>query len=249
MDAGTQFSIIEGSDRLDALRISIEKCPGLADKCVSIQVYADPGGRNHSCILSDIRRFDHPIARSAQIAIDDRDDLARMTRDLVDSIPVFRDSIEMTKTSISNRSRKLFTLSALYHANCLLLADTSINRYAVRRKLAIEFWSQVARLLPEWSVIGGGKTSAAEIRANFIHCHAIGIAAIARAGRTLLKLYPTAWKRRLELISTLDWSRSNTAAWEGTAMIGGRLSKSTSAIVLAGNVVKRHLGLEDSLDD
>jgi DNA sulfur modification protein DndB len=158
-------------------------------------------------------------------------------------------AIEMEKTAISNRSRKLFTLSALYQANSVLLADRKRESYSERLALATEFWTEVATQIPGWSRIVNGDTSAAELRASFVHCHAIGIAAIARAGRALLLHPKKAWKKRLTNLSTLDWSRSNTVLWEGRAMIGGRLSKSSSAVARTANAVKRHLGLELTRDE
>ena len=47
----------------------------------------------------------------------------------------------------------------------------------------------------------------------------------------------------------LDWSRSNTKLWEGRAMIGGKLSRSSSAVARTGIVVKKHLGLELSREE
>ena len=162
---------------------------------------------------------------------------------------MFIDSIEMEKTAISNRSRKLFTLSALYHANRALLADLKDDSYDARLAFATGFWQEVSTLLPEWKEIRAGKTSAAEIRANYVHCHAIGLAAIARAGRGLRMQSPNGWKKRLKKLSSLDWSRRNTRLWEGRAMIGGRLSKSSFAVGRAGNAVKLHLGVRLSKEE
>ena len=116
-------------------------------------------------------------------------------------------------------------------------------------KLATDFWTEVAARIPDWTEIVQGETSAADIRAGYVHCHAIGITAIARAGRALLAQFPNGWKKRLAKLSSLNWSRANTKLWEGRAMIGGRLSKSSSAVARAGNAVKRHLGLRLSRDE
>jgi DNA sulfur modification protein DndB len=50
--------------------------------------------------------------------------------------------------------------------------------------------------------------------------------------------------KALAKLSSLNWSRTNTELWEGRAMTGGRLSKSSSTVARAGNAVKQHLGLK-----
>lgn len=236
--------IVDGVHRIYALQRAFQECPALGDDCIAMLIHVDPDGLRRGQIFSDIKRHERSSAQSLRIGLDDRDEIARITRDVIAAVPVFVGAIEMEKTAISNRSRKLFTLSALYQANRTLLADLKNVNVNQRRKLAIEFWTEVGLRIPAWREIVESNDSAAEIRARYVHCHAIGLAAIARTGRALLEQSPNGWKKRLAKLSSLDWSRSNTALWEGRAMIGGRLSKSSSAVARAGNAVKRHLGLK-----
>ncbi len=39
----------------------------------------------------------------------------------------------------------------------------------------------------------------------------------------------------------IDWSRRNTQLWEGRALIGGKVSKVTTNVVLTTNVIKQAL--------
>jgi DNA sulfur modification protein DndB len=238
-----RLTIVDGIHRIYSLQRALRERPSLGDECVAMVVHVDPDGSRRGRIFSDVKRYQRRAAQSFRIGVDDRDEVARITRKVVDSVPVFVDAIEMEKTTISNRSRKLFTLSALYQANRVLLMDQKHRSYKQRLKLATEFWTEIAAQIPGWAEIANGDGSAAELRAGFIHCHAIGLAAIARAGRALLVQSPTVWKKRLGKLSSLDWSRTNSKLWEGRAMIGGRLSKSSSAVARAGNAVKRHLGI------
>lgn len=233
-----------GNHRVFALQRALKECPALADDCVVLLIHIDPGGKRRGQIFSDVKRHERTAAQSLRIGHDDRDETARLTRNMIAVVPAFTDAIELEKTTISNRSRKLFTLSALYQANQVLLADRKCATYNDRLQLAIDFWSAVAAVFPDWREITRGETSAAEIRANCIHCHAIGLSAIARAGRALLAQSPKTWKKRIPDLAKLDWNRSNTKLWEGRAMIGGKLSKSSSAVARAGNAVKLHLGLK-----
>lgn len=241
--------ILDGLDRVYGLQRALAERPSLAEDSVGLLIHVDPEGLRRGRIFSDIRRHEGSTAQSLRIGLDERDELARLTREMISAVPVFGSAIEMEKTAISNRSRKLFTLSALYQANCELLADQKNLTYKRRLAVAIQFWIEVSRCLPEWAQIVKSSESPAEIRANYIHCHGIGIAAIARAGRALLEQSPDDWKRRLAKLSLLDWTRANVGLWEGRAMIKGRLSKSNSAVALAGNAVKQHLGLKLTIEE
>jgi DNA sulfur modification protein DndB len=244
-----RLTVVDGLHRIYGLQRALKECPSLADECIAMLIHVDPDGTRRGQIFSDVKRHERSSAQSRRIGLDDRDETARLTRELIAAVPVFVGAIEMEKTAISNRSRKLFTLSALYQANKILLADRKDTSYEDRSQLATEFWTEVAARIPGWKEIIEGETSAADIRAGYVHCHAIGIAAIARAGRALLAQFPKGWRKPLAKLSSLNWSRTNTKLWEGRAMIGGRLSKSSSAVARAGNAVKRHLGLKLSDDE
>jgi len=59
-----------------------------------------------------------------RVLYDHRDDAAELARLVVLRSPVFRDVVEMERNTLSLRSRKLFTLSAIYSATCALIAGS-----------------------------------------------------------------------------------------------------------------------------
>jgi DNA sulfur modification protein DndB len=138
---------------------------------------------------------------------------------------------------------KLFTLSGIYHATGILLAHHQKVPFADKLAVATRFWTEVADQIPDWGRAKRREVSPAELRATCVHSHAIALSALARAGRALLEMDPGKWRRRLSALRKLDWTRSNRGLWEGRAMVAGRLSKSNTNVLLAGNVIKRHLGL------
>jgi len=44
-------------------------------------------------------------------------------------------------------------------------------------------------------------------------------------------------------LENIDWSRNNAKIWEGRALIGGKVSKVTTNVVLTTNVIKKALSL------
>ena len=78
---------------------------------------------------------------------------------------------------------------------------------------------------------------------EFIHTHGVVLHALGRVGADLITLYPDDWQDRLEILATIDWTRTNLDLWDGRAIINGRVSKSKSSITLTVNVIKTTLGL------
>ncbi|MDB4538679.1 DNA sulfur modification protein DndB, partial [bacterium] len=87
------------------------------------------------------------------------------------------------------------------------------------------------------------KLTAGEVRRDFIHSHGVVLQAIGRAGSALIKRFSKSWPKKLGALAAMDWSRNNPE-WEGRAMIGGRVSKSSQNVSLTCNAIKQRLGLD-----
>ena len=105
-------------------------------------------------------------------------------------------------------------------------------------RLAIEFWSELCKIIPEWKDRVVRSVASAELRRDYVHVHSVTLHAIGMAGADLIAAYPRDWKQRLQRLAQIDWSRSNTQLWEGRAMIGGQMSKARNNIIRTGNLGK-----------
>ena len=65
---------------------------------------------------------------------------------------------------------------------------------------------------------------------------------IGRLGAALLSRRSN-YKKELKKLKKIDWSRKNSALWEGRAIIGGKISKSHTCVVLTTNYLKQVFGL------
>jgi DNA sulfur modification protein DndB len=241
--------ILEGLDRRAGIEAALERNPELGDETISIVFFVDPGFARAEQVLSDLRRHNSKSSRSQGIMCDSRDDIARISREVVRLVDAFSEMTEMARSTISNRSLKLFTLSGIYHANTILLSGKRIDPFDDRLATAVEFWREVSLYIPAWQLAKQREISPAELRKTFVHSHAIALAGLARAGKALLGAYPKTWKRRIRNLQSFDWSRSNAKLWEGRAMIAGRLSKSSVSVVLTGNAIKTHLDISLTRDE
>jgi len=165
-------------------------------------------------------------------------------QDVVENVPIFRDLTEKTKTTISNRSRKLFTLSVLYQSTAdLLHLKKGVDPSQKDQQTAVAYWSEVGRNIPEWQQAADRKVATSDLRRDCIHAHGIALRALGRLGVDLLASHPSDWKTKLAGLKKVDWSRQKTGLWEGRAMVGGRISKAHNNILLTANVLKRAVGL------
>jgi DNA sulfur modification protein DndB len=239
----------DGLHRRAAIEAALKRTPEIGEETISLVLFVDPGLRHAEQMFTDLKRNETHSARSRSILCDQRDELARLVKALLARVTEFTDMTEMVRSTISNRANKLFTFSGIYYASVILLAEKKEEPFSSKLAIAIEFWTEVAKQIPDWNRAKEGQISPAELRSTYIHAHAIGLAGLARAGRTLLSKYPNSWQRKLKKLVTLNWRRDNAGLWEGKAMIAGRLSKARACVVLTGNVIKKHLGLTLTLDE
>jgi DNA sulfur modification protein DndB len=200
-------------------------------------------------MFADLNRYAVRTSRSLSLLYDHRSEKAKLARTVIMKSEVFRDLVDLEKSSLAPRSRKLFTLSAFYNACADLVGDLGTGKVEKDGLLAREFWEAVAEHFPSWSKVKEGKIAASENREGFIHSHGIALQAIGIAGHALLKKFPQGWKKKLNALSKIDWARTNARLWEGRALIGGKVSKATTNIVLTTNVIKQELGVELSPEE
>lgn len=244
-----RFIINDGQHRRAAIEMALRERPELGDETIAVVFFLDVGLKRCQQMFADLNRYAIRPSPSLGILYDHRDSVAQLAKSLIAKSPVFRDVVELEKTALSPRSRRLFTLSAIYHATEDLLAGLDQDDARTTAALALSFWEEVAKHIAEWDRVRRGDVTAGEIRADFIHTHGVVLQAIARAGNTLLGKYPKQWPKRLSALRKMDWRRSNTRLWEGRAMLGGRVSKSQQNVILTANAIKRHFDLDLSPEE
>ena len=242
MDA--KFIINDGQHRRAAILSALEQKPELGSETISVVFFLDIGLSRSQQMFADLNRYAIRPSRSLGLLYDHRNDKAKLARLVIMKSDVFRDIVDLEKSSLAPRSRKLFTLSAFYNACADLIQGIATGNLEQDAETARNFWEAVARQFPTWTQVRDGKLAASEIREGYIHSHGIALQAIGKTGNALLKGNPGGWKSRLKALSQIDWSRKNARLWEGRALIGGKVSKVTTNVILTTNAIKEHLGVE-----
>lgn len=247
MDA--RFIVNDGQHRRAAIEAALAQAPELGDETIAVVFFVDQGLQRCQQMFADLNR--HAVKPSASLGIlyDHRNAAAKVAKHLSLTSPVFKNLIETERSTLSARSRKLFTLSALHFATVDFLPEKEIEDFPRASQRSQEFWEAVGAQIPEWIYVREAKMTAGEVRRDFIHCHAIVLQALGRAGRDLYQQFPNEVHKRLQRLRKVDWSRSNAQVWEGRAMLGGSMAKSGLNVTLTTNEIKRVLGLKLSAEE
>jgi DNA sulfur modification protein DndB len=241
---GVTYLINDGQHRRAAIEQALKENPRLKNETISLVIYIDRGLERSQQLFADLNRYVVRPTTSLSILYDHRDPLSRLSHDVIEGVDVFSGLTEKAKMSISNRSRKLFTLSSIYQATADLLKKKKGDEISDQEsKLAILFWSEVVKQIPDWGLAAERKVAPSDLRSDTIHAHGIALRAIGRVGADLLTLPKTKWKKQLKGLSKIDWSRSNASLWEGRAMTAGKISPYQANIVLTGSLIKEYVEL------
>jgi len=242
MDA--KFIVNDGQHRRAAIVHALEAAPELGEETIAVVFFLDRGLERCQQMFADLNRYAVKPSASIGVLYDHRSVAASLARHLSLTSLVFKNLIETERSSLSPRSRKLFTLSAINFATTELLVDKEFEDFGAASKKCLEFWESVGEQIPEWNYVRQSKITSGEVRRDFIHSHAIVLQALGRAGRALYQLPTGERLKRIKRLHSVDWSRQNATVWEGRAMVGGAMAKSGQNITLTCNEIKRVLGLQ-----
>ncbi|MCI0712387.1 MAG: DNA sulfur modification protein DndB [Chloroflexi bacterium] len=243
IDMKSRILVNDGQHRRAAIAEALKQCPSLGDESISVVFFIDAGLERSQQWFADLNKHAVRPTRSIGILYDGRDPMSQLACDLVLHVPIFKGGFtELEKTTISNRSTKLFTLSAIFQATRALLAKSRHDNLTTSDyELAEAFWTRLGEIIPEWRTAIHKEVSPAELRHDFVHVHGVALHALGIAGQTLVQKSQT-WRDDLEKLENIDWHRSNEM-WHGRAIIRGRMSKAAESVTLTANVIKRLLDL------
>jgi DNA sulfur modification protein DndB len=177
-------------------------------------------------MFTDLNRYAVRPTKSLNILYDNRDSFSVLLKDCISRIPIFNGSVENEKSSISNRSKALFTLSGIFHATrlflrgCQLTDDETCN-------LIISFWNTVASNMVIWQNAKNKKILADVFRREYICAHAITLKALGEVGNRLLKnrVDKALWNDKLSFLQSINWSKDSVEL-QGLVIVNGRISSS-----------------------
>lgn len=237
-----RFIINDGQHRRGAIELALAEDHTLGDESIAVVFFVDRGLERSQQMFADLNRYAIRPSTSIGVLYDHRDPYASLARAVVGSSELLRDIVEMERSTLAQRSRKLFTLSAIFTTCRALAAGTDENDLADFIPVAVDFWLGIGEGFPEWHMVRDRRLSAGEVRTDFIHSHGTVLHALGRVGAAQLAEGSPNWKDIGVKLGELDWKKSNPL-WDGRALTAGRVSKSSNNVTLTTNAIKAHLGL------
>ncbi len=220
-----EFLLNDGQHRKAAIQQALTENRMLESQSISVVLFPFEDLQRSQQVFSDLNRTVHKTSRSLDILYDHRDPLNALTIAVSDAVPVFKDRVEKDRVSVAQKSAKFVALSALYDANRALVGNlgeaNSEEELARAEVTAIDFWTEVGKVIPQWKQVRTAELRPAEVRGEYVNAHAVAFWALGTAGRVLLAKYPDEvnWKARLAHLSDIDWRKTNPD-WQGICMLG-----------------------------
>jgi DNA sulfur modification protein DndB len=242
MDA--QILINDGQHRRAAIEEAIKESHELGHDHIPVLFFVDEDLKRSQQMFADLNKYAVRPNDSLSTLYDHRDPSSDLARYVVENVACFRRLTEMDKSSLSNRSSKLFTLSSIKLATRSLLKKSAKDVVTEEEKLlAAEYWNEVCSHMRDWKSAEKKEVSTAELRQNYVHAHGVTLHALGLAGADLLSLRPSNWKQSLKKLEGIDWARSSSSIWEGRALMYGRLSKARANVGLTANLIRQHIDI------
>ena len=248
IDRNAKLLINDGQHRRKAIEESLKENPKLGQEMISVVFFKDNGLKRSQQMFSDLNKNVVKPTKSLNILYDHRNVFYRFIVDLTNSIDVFKDRVELEKTTISNRSTKAFTLNGISDASMKLLGLSKTKKLTLKEKKMIQtFWQTVSKNLPQWQLLLKGNTSAHELRKNNVNTHTNLLNSLGIVGKIVIQKYPDEWELKLRNLKKIDWSRESPE-WEGRIIKHGQMQKQTIAIELAANLILTKCGISLSAE-
>jgi len=222
-----RFLINDGQHRRAAIAEAIKINPALKNEHISVVFYYDKGLKSSQQMFSDLNRYAIRPTKSINILFNSREESSIIAKEVMKDVSVFAGLTEKEKTTVSNRSKALFTLSAISTATIELLKDIKLDM-PQKVKLAIEFWNEVASNMPEWLAVMRQEKRSSEVRSSSICSLSITLVAIGHGGNKLLHAYPDDWKKRVANLTRVDWKKDNPI-WTDLIFVNGKVAANRSS--------------------
>lgn len=247
-----ELIINDGQHRSAAIAAAVKENPAIARDRISVLLFPFESLERVQQMFTDLNRYAHKTSKSLDVLYDHRDNLSALTMELSEEVDVFRGMLDKEKITIPLRSPKLFTLATLYDANEELLGDKIDKRgtkdYATKLKLAVEYWTALSLVMPDWRKVKDDQLKAAELRQEKINTHAVVMRALGGVGRAVIDEHPKDWQKRLEPLRDVDWRKSTggkvNPLWDNVCITAGSVVSNRQARVQTLAVLKRMVGLD-----
>ena len=244
----SRLLINDGQHRRKAIEEALKEKPELGHEMISVVFFQDKGLKRSQQMFSDLNKNAVKPTKSLSILYDHRDKFSKFIVGMINIVEIFQGRVELEKTTMSNRSTKVFTLNGISDATMHLLGISKGKKLSKEEEdITKKFWAEVSKNIPEWQNLLEKNITPVELRKEYVHSNTNSLNALGIVGRIILQKYPENWKEKLRGLKDIDWHRDNSE-WEGRLLLNGRMLKTTLGVELAANTILKKCGITLSED-
>ena len=244
IDATSKIIINDGQHRREALIKALELKPELRNEHIVIVFYQAEGLEQAQQIFTDLNKHAIRPTKSLNILFDNRENFSKIVRETITEVEGFSGRTELEKTTISNRSKNLYTLSGIYSSIEELTRNTKLNEEELK-KLAVNFYSAACASIDEWQLVISEEISACEFRKVYITAHAVFIKALGKVGRVLFDKYGNDMYKKVSNLRQVNLRKDNYEL-QGIILHGSRINGASVCVEPLANYILKMMG-EDAL--
>lgn len=261
-----RFSVTDGAHRVKGITDALRQLQRLSLDGVAATIVCESNLERVHRDFYDCSQS-RPISPSLLTAFNGRDPLARLVKEVCETVSVFQGRIEKVAKSVGKSNVLLFTMNQVKQATTELVLGSAIQgatrlrseslarltddaSMAEHRKIVVDFFEAFTIANPEWfSLLGSGDPATATVdtaglREQYVSCTATGLVVLGRVGYAI-RGYQEPERGRLmrALANGVDWSRSAEIWRDNIVTAGGKMMTQRVPVELAAIRVKQQLGL------
>ena len=241
IDMDSVFLINDGQHRKAAIEEALKENQELGNETISIVFFKDMGLERSQQMFTDLNKHAVKTSNSLSTLYDSRDEIAKATKEIIDSIPFLKRYTDKERDILGKNSSKLFTLTTLYKANQRILHSSECTQEDTI--FLKNYWNNVCKNIFEWNELMKKEITKKDLKENYIITLAITIQAFGKLGRIFYDDNAIDLVQTLKGLNNINWSR-NEEDWIGIIIReDGRVITSEEAITMTSKKIEDLLNI------
>jgi DNA sulfur modification protein DndB len=242
LEGSEALEALDGQHRLKSIALAVAELPDLASETIGLVVVPHTKVAASQQLFSDLNRQAKPTPKSLNILFEHREETA-LLKNLASQSKYLKDRVNITSSSLSDRSPYLATIATLYEAVKIVQPVLEGTTTEERTAYLVGLWDTALAALPGVKEVVEGSANPGQLRSRYVYATGLGFEALAETIKAAVRQYPEKWDRILSQgLPRINWELKNPD-WEGVALFAGRIAIARAARRRTATLVKYMLGL------
>ncbi len=245
MDA--KLLINDGQHRRAAIAQALLEDESLGEETISVVLFEDRGLEKSQQMFTDLNMNAQKSSNSINTCYETRNPLAVLTKEIVREIPFLSKYTDFEKDNLGKNSSKLFTLYTLFRVNKKIIGNVELINGD--EEFLKDFWILITENIPEWIDLEDRTINKSTLREEYVTTLGVTLLSFSRIGIWLYQNRDKKMDKYLKKLRNIDWSRNNKAWNNRIIRDDGKIMNNENAVILAGNYIKKCLGMPLTKDE